>query len=209
MDTRLVQRILIGAGWFFLTSAGVGSEAGRAAGKVDLDFSEGVGVAGWTPLNDTVMGGQSTSQFEPIEGAMRFSGSLSQDNRGGFASVRGELPLSGLGETEGFELRIRGDGREYSLMIWTDDTVDRVYYGASFAPEAGVWQTVSLRWSDFKPYFRGFWVAQKDLDPNRIISIGLMISDGKAGPFALEIEWLRSITREQMPSGDGLRTPVT
>ena len=94
-------------------------------------------------------------------------------------------------------------------MIWTDDTVDRVYYGASFASEAGVWRTVSLRWSDFKPYFRGFWVAQKDLDPNRIISIGLMISDGKVGPFALEIEWLRSITREQMPSGDGLRTPVT
>jgi monofunctional biosynthetic peptidoglycan transglycosylase len=192
MVTRLIRLLLFAGGCFLFLAVFNGQAIATSGDRVNLDFSSDAGGKSWAPLNDTIMGGQSSGRFEPIEGAMRFSGTLSQENRGGFASIRGEERPVDLAETEGFELRVRGDGRTYSLMLWTDDTPDRVYYTASLAPPAGEWATLILRWNDFKPYFRGFWVAQKDLDPSRITSIGMMISDGKAGPFTLDIQWLRS-----------------
>ena len=198
MATRLLQRLLFAGGCLYFLAVVNGQAIAGSGDRVNLDFSSNAGGKSWSSLNDTVMGGQSTGRFEPIEGAMRFSGTLSQENRGGFASIRGEERPVDLAETEGLEVRVRGDGRTYSLMLWTDDTPDRVYYTASLAPPAGEWVNLLLRWNDFKPFFRGFWVAQKDLDPSRITSIGLMISDGKAGPFTLDIQWLRSKERTRV-----------
>jgi monofunctional biosynthetic peptidoglycan transglycosylase len=200
MKRMFTHLLLVGAGLMVLSVATSRAEPEPepAVFVVDLDFTSEAGCAAWSPLNDTVMGGFSTSRFEPVEGAMRFSGQLSQDNRGGFASIRDKRQLRDLSATDGLELRVLGDGRTYSLMIWTDDTVDRVYYTASFTPTDGQWETLLLEWADFRPYFRGFWVAQKELDPSRIVSLGLMISDGETGPFVLDVKWMRSILPENV-----------
>lgn len=161
------------------------------ADRILYDFTAEGDEVEWSTLNDVIMGGSSTSRFERVEGAMRFSGSLSQQNRGGFASIKDGKGLRDLGHTDGFQIKVRGDGREYSLMVWTDDAPDRVYYGVAFSPPDGEWQVIDLRWSEFKSYYRGFWVAQGEINPSRIVSIGLMISDGASGPFMLDMAWIR------------------
>ncbi len=59
---------------------------------VDLDD---VGeVAGWTTVNDPVMGGMSNSRITYGDGGLVFSGNISLENNGGFASAR-RTPISG------------------------------------------------------------------------------------------------------------------
>ena len=51
----------------------------------------------WRPVHDTVMGGRSSGTVEPGEDGVRFEGTLSLKNNGGFASIRGE--------SDGFDLK--------------------------------------------------------------------------------------------------------
>jgi hypothetical protein len=193
MRSRFVSLLLIGTLGIPVPLLGA-EEAGGDV--VRYEFSEEESAPEWRTLNDRIMGGRSSGSFEPVEGAMRFAGSLSQDNRGGFASIQDEDQLRDLSGTDGFELKVLGDGREYSLMVWTDDAPNRIYYGADFTPAAGEWQVIQLRWSDFRSYYRGFWVAQGEVNPARIVSIGFMIADGLSGPFALDLAWIRSLEIE-------------
>lgn len=196
MRTRLMPMLLVGVLGVALRAAPVAAAEVPGSDRILHDFTVAGDRTEWSTLNDVIMGGSSTSRFEKVEGAMRFSGSLSQKNRGGFASIRDEMQLRDLAHADGFEFKVRGDGREYSLMIWTDDVPDRVYYGASFTPPEGEWQVINLTWADFKPYFRGFWVAQGAINPNRIVSIGVMISDGASGPFVLDLAWVRWLEKK-------------
>src|SRR6056297_3090968 len=70
-----------------------------------FEFAETGDVTNWEIVNDVVMGGRSSSQAELVnpdsgEGAMRFSGHLSLENNGGFASVRSQ-PSGSLGLDSG------------------------------------------------------------------------------------------------------------
>lgn len=67
--------------------AGAGTVApGRT---VLLDFDDAADVRLWTSVNDVVMGGVSRSEVTQAQpGIARFSGIVSLENSGGFASVR-------------------------------------------------------------------------------------------------------------------------
>ncbi|MGB6108218.1 MAG: CIA30 family protein, partial [Mycobacterium sp.] len=54
-----------------------------------VDFSDAGEVATWTTVNDPVMGGRSTSSVTFGDGGLVFSGAISLENNGGFASARG------------------------------------------------------------------------------------------------------------------------
>ena len=58
----------------------------RAVALVDLD--DAGEVAAWTTVNDPVMGGMSTSRIAFGNGGLMFSGVISLENNGGFASAR-------------------------------------------------------------------------------------------------------------------------
>lgn len=184
---------LLGVSLGVLPIAVTGTEDGD---RILYDFTVTGNKTEWSTLNDAIMGGKSTGGFEKVAGAMRFSGALSQDNRGGFASIKDEERLRDLAHSDGFSIKVHGDGREYALMVWTDDAPDRVYYGATFSPSEGEWQVIDLRWAEFKAYYRGFWVAQGEVNPARIVSIGVMISDGASGPFVLDLAWVRLLENE-------------
>ena len=54
-----------------------------------LDFSDDADIALFQPIDDVVMGGVSRSSFgRAAPGIARFSGCVSLENSGGFASVR-------------------------------------------------------------------------------------------------------------------------
>ena len=55
-----------------------------------IDFNSDASISVWWPLNDTVMGGVSSSRMELSgEGKAVFTGKVSLENNGGFSSVRG------------------------------------------------------------------------------------------------------------------------
>ena len=123
--------------------------------RLVIDFRDPAQVLGWTPVNDRVMGGVSTSQVLSAADGMAFSGVVSLDNNGGFASIRA-LPCEyGLAGTIALVLRVRGDGKAYKFGIRTDDAFDGVQYQSRFATQSGEWQDIRLPVKDFQPTFRG------------------------------------------------------
>lgn len=81
-----------------------------------LDFHAPDCVHGWSAIDDRVMGGVSTSQlvFHP-DGHAVFTGVVSTDRGGGFASVRHPALSLGDAGTVGYGLQVRGDGKRYKF----------------------------------------------------------------------------------------------
>ena len=158
-------------------------------------------MALWGALDDVVMGGVSNSGFQPGEESACFTGNVSNDNSGGFASVRTrnfDPPLN-LGTYQGLTLRLRGDGQRYKIFLRDRDGWDAVAYGLSFDTVPQAWITVQVPFSNLMPVFRARSQPDaKPLDPSSLRSFQLMLSKfeyDKAlnphftpGPFCLEVQ---------------------
>jgi hypothetical protein len=155
-----------------------------------LDFDDPADAALWRPVNDVVMGGVSRSTFGPAEpGIARFSGNVSLENFGGFASVRTPPRDWDTAGAQAFLLRVRGDGHTYKFTIRTGDGFDGIQYQARFTAPAGAWTEVRLPVASFVATFRGRKVPfAPSLDPARVRALGMMISDKQSGPFELLID---------------------
>jgi monofunctional biosynthetic peptidoglycan transglycosylase len=167
--------------------------------KVIVDFTE-PGSIRWSIVNDGVMGGRSTSEMEYSEdGSALFTGFVSLENNGGFASTRAAFPSLNLSGYAGVILRVRGDGRRYQLRFRTDDAYDGVAYRATFDTAPGEWRELELRFADFQASFRGSVRSDVGpLDPAQIRQMGFLIADKKEGPFRLEIAWVKAAKAEAL-----------
>lgn len=146
----------------------------------------------WSTVNDVVMGGVSDSQFEiNSNSTATFSGTVSPDNNGGFASARASLKNE-FKDFEGAIIRVKGDGNIYSLRFRTDNNFDGISYQAKFKTEAGEWKEYKIPLSEFKPTFRGMTLSNKPkLESKNIKQIGILISDKQFGKFELNIDWIK------------------
>ncbi len=154
-----------------------------------IDFADPSAVALWNPINDGVMGGVSSSQLrhDPAGHAV-FTGRVSFENNGGFASVRCQPRDLGRKDVTAYLLEVRGDGKRYKLNLRTDNGFDGINYQVRFDPPPGVWATCRLASADFLPTWRGKPVPDSPpLDVSRVRQIGLMIADRQEGPFELAI----------------------
>ena len=152
-----------------------------------IDFCDPAQGSVWTAIDDRVMGGISASRIAATPEGMVFSGAVSLDHNGGFASIRAQPQEYGLSGAIALILRIQGDGQIYKFTLRTDDAFDGVQYQARFATQAGEWLDVVLPVTDFQPTFRGRMVEAPALDTARIRTFGLLIADRQAGPFRLVI----------------------
>ena len=154
-----------------------------------IDFASAAAVARWSAIDDAVMGGVSRSQLQhDPAGHAIFSGIVSLEHNGGFASVRSPTLDTKAPGTRLCRLEVYGDGKRYKLNLRTDNSFDGVNYQAVFEAPAHIWTQLSLPLTDFQPSFRGRRVPDAPpFDPARLQQIGLMIADRQAGPFALAI----------------------
>jgi monofunctional biosynthetic peptidoglycan transglycosylase len=150
----------------------------------------------WQVINDTVMGGVSKATFEPgDEGTAVFSGTVSLENSGGFASVRSKPAEHGLSDQAGLAIRVKGDGRKYKLSLRQDGRRDGVMYQAPFEAPANEWVVVQLPFERFVATYHGQAVDNApEVQADRLRSVGFLISDKQAGPFRLQIDWIRAYT---------------
>jgi len=162
-----------------------------------FQFRQASDVAKWQIVNDGVMGGRSTSQAvlvktESGEVAMRFSGNLSLENNGGFASVRSR-PSGALGLQSGSTilLRAKGDGRRYTFNLYTPDRRTAFSYQMEFNTQAGQWVEVRLPVDKFVAHSFGRPIPSMKLTPSQVQSVGVLLGDKRSGPFELLIDEIR------------------
>ena len=155
-----------------------------------LDFTDPRTVTSWSPINDGVMGGVSSSQLrhDPTGHAV-FAGQVSLENNGGFASVRCRPCELGRRNVAAYLLHVRSDGKRYKLNLRTDNDFDGINYQAGFNPPAGGWTTCRLACADFSATWRGRVVPDAEpLDTSKVRQIGLLVADRQEGPFELAIQ---------------------
>jgi monofunctional biosynthetic peptidoglycan transglycosylase len=162
-----------------------------------FQFRQASDVANWQIVNDGVMGGRSTSQAalaktESGEVAMRFSGNLSLENNGGFASVRSRpsAPL-GLQSGDTILLRVKSDGRRYTFNLYTPDGRTAFSYQMDFSTQPGQWTEIRLPVEKFVAHSFGRPIPSMKLTPSQVHSIGILLGDKKSGPFEILIDQIR------------------
>jgi hypothetical protein len=158
-----------------------------------LDFSDVGAVSGWQAIDDRIMGGCSLSRPEYVDQVgLRFTGTVSLENNGGFASIRSPAGHWDLGAYLGLKVRLRGDGKTYKLSLRTDRFFDGVSYQTSFATCQDCWQEIFLPFDVFLPTHHGIRLTTvAPLDRHNITSFGLFVADRQEGAFLLEVAWIK------------------
>jgi len=147
----------------------------------------------WQVVNDDVMGGRSTSRWLRTNGVAVFQGLVSMKNNGGFASVRSLPARYDLVGCEAFVLRARGDGLRYKFMARSEQGVDGALYQSAFTTKRDEWEDHRLPLNGFVATYRGRQLpGEPPLDPGKVRSLGLLVSDQQEGPFRLEIAWIKA-----------------
>ena len=157
-----------------------------------LRFDSPEKVKQWQNVDDVVMGGVSRSQFTvtPNKTAL-FSGKVSLENYGGFASVFSRLTDNDLSSYQGIEIRVKSDSKRYKIYLKNDPTLDSKSYEVRLNTEKDAWKTVRIPFNSLVPMFRGQMVADAPkFNPRDVKSIGIVISEKQEGPFQLEIEYI-------------------
>ena len=153
----------------------------------------------WQVVNDTVMGGRSSSQLKRVGEALHFSGRLNT-NGGGFASLRSDRMNLDLAAATSVRLTVKGDGRTYSIRLYAAG--QRVSYQHAFRTVADAWQTVELKIPDFYASWRGRRMDQGPLAAADIAGIGLILADGTDGAFEIEVGSIEFDTQAAPDSPD-------
>lgn len=153
------------------------------------------GKLDWSVVDDGVMGGLSQGKREiGKDGILRFFGTLSLENNGGFSSLRtGNVKLD-LSGADGVILRVKGDGRTYQLRFSTDAEYRgrEMSFQAGFPTTKGEWTEVKVPFGRFVGTWRGTELPDKTFEPTKIRRLGLQLADKKEGPFELHVDWIRT-----------------
>lgn len=165
-----------------------------AAENVIAAFDKAESLALWKSVNDGVMGGVSRGGFKRSDQeTLVFSGELSLENNGGFASIRmvpGDLKLAG---TSGVAIKARGDGRTYWVDLRLANQPAASSYRAYLATTAGEWKETRIPYQEFKLQAFGEDLPTKAINPESINSVGFTIADKKEGEFSLEIASIKAV----------------
>jgi Complex I intermediate-associated protein 30 (CIA30) len=159
----------------------------------------------WGAVDDVVMGGASKSGIRQVDAQAIFSGNVSTNNSGGFASVRTRNfdPPIDLEAYQGLELRVRGDGNRYKFMLRTSTQWDGIAYCYSFDTVINSWIDVRIPFTEFVPIFRARTISDAEpLAIKNIYALQLMLSkfeyDGALNPkfssgfFELQVQSIRA-----------------
>lgn len=165
--------------------------ADQESRRVVLDF--GSGLRGF-PVNDSVMGGVSWSEFDADSSA--FAGVLSIENNGGFASVRFANPQPDLTGVRSLVLTHRGDGRTYQLRLRDERRLDGVAWRASFETQPGAWIETEIPLEAFVPTFRGRTLqGVEPLRKDSVLQISIMLATNEPGEFRVELGKLYAVVQ--------------
>ncbi len=157
-----------------------------------IDFGLNKGGQDWYVVNDDVMGGRSSSSIKLTPTSMVFSGTVSLENNGGFASVRSARKNLDLSGYKSLTIRFRSTTpeRKFSLRLNTNDVYYRPSYNSYFQALTIDWQEASFDLTDFNKTIMGRHTGEKMTVEalQNVLRIGIMLNDKKQGVFHLEVD---------------------
>lgn len=197
-----------GVSAMLLTSliASITANAGTHMHSIDLLNLDDTPQSQWRIVNDGVMGGRSSSRINNNGNVLLFSGTVSLENNGGFASINQPLTPWQLKLEEPSSdplvaqkraanriiLTAKGDGKRYQLRIKTGDGMAQTTYKTGFTPLNGELQQWQFTPQQFIETFRGRdYPTRPKPDFNQLSAVGILISDKQAGDFQLEVHSLQ------------------
>jgi len=146
----------------------------------------------WRIVNDGVMGGLSSSKAIVKDDKIIFSGNVSLENNGGFASLRSPVKDYDFSKFTGLEIRLKTDGKRYSISMKETSYFNGYFYTTTFETKKGEWMVVQLTFDQFKLYYFGQETkSNKKLPLNNIKEISLSIGDKQEGNFITEIDYIK------------------
>ena len=156
-----------------------------------IDFEKSSDTNNWIVINDVVMGGVSESSFQVTEsGTAVFSGAVSLEYNGGFASANRNPSQFDLSDSDGIRFKVKGDGKKYKISVKNDGSFNGFSYRVEFNTKDGEWLTIDAPFSSFIPMLMGQKTSAPPIDRANIKTFGFLISDKQEGPFRLEIDWI-------------------
>jgi hypothetical protein len=144
----------------------------------------------WTLINDSVMGGLSTSQITRIEDNkyIRFSGFISLSKNAGFAIANTAVTPNYFSDCNRLSIKVRGDGRNYQFRLRRDNKQQDVAFVVEFETKDNIWQTKTFELSDFVAQRRGHRLKHiKPIQAGEIKTLGFLSGNEVEGEFKLDI----------------------
>jgi NADH dehydrogenase [ubiquinone] 1 alpha subcomplex assembly factor 1 len=165
-----------------------GSHAETA--KVLFDFADPTAMRGWQVEDDGVMGGVSRGNMvHDKAGHLIFRGEVSLENNGGFSSIQNNFSPIDVSKYQHAILRLKGDGKDYRFIVESDPRA-RHYYLAEFTTN-GDWQEIKIPLRTMYPMRRGDRLDLPDYPAETLSQVRLMIANGRAESFELQVESIK------------------
>lgn len=162
--------------------------------KLRFDFgNEKTNTKTWFTITDNVMGGVSTSKLAQKESSILFSGNISFDNNGGFASLRSGFGKYDLSAYNAVRIKFKSENQKFALTLDDSRNWWEPNYKYEFQSEqSSDWKTVNFNLSDFYEEIIGRKSGNKISNSilKNICQIGIITNDKKEGPFSLEIDYI-------------------
>lgn len=152
-----------------------------------FDFSTKSDLSTWNIVNDVVMGGRSNSKIELTEsGHAKFSGHVTLENNGGFASVRYAFDKKNIEGKKYAMIRCKGDGKRYQFRIKSKSSD---YYSYISYFETGTdWEIVKIPLKKMEPTFRGRSLDMPNYNAKEMEEISILIANGSEQDFEILID---------------------
>ncbi|NEV92914.1 CIA30 family protein [Psychroflexus sp. YR1-1] len=152
------------------------------------DFEPNQNLNDWDIVNDGVMGGLSQSSIHlNDDGNAVFTGKISLENNGGFASVRHQTTIKHVQDYTHVNLRVKGKPSTYQFRIKKSGEEEVASYVQEFEVTSE-WKTIQLKLSAFSPRYRGRTLNLPDFEADVIREVAFLIGNKKAEEFQLEID---------------------
>ena len=184
-----------------LTGLAITMNTHAASERILFDFQASTNSSAWQIVNDDVMGGVSTSRFQILtNGGAVFSGVVSLENNGGFASVRSSPARHDLTGCGCFVIRLRGRRTPLQIHRAHGNRIRRAALPVRLRDEARRMGGTSagvqgLRADLSRPHPDRRAAAQS----GKVTSVGLLISEKQDGPFRLEIVSISAARQQEKP----------
>lgn len=167
-------------------------------------FDKPAEVDEWHVTTDSVVGGYSTAELQTVvdngKPCARFTGHTSLKTSGemvrsGFATFRSldRQPMKELHNYEALQLSVKTDGRPYLFNVRCNNMTEHLFQGRIVVPK-NRWCTVSIPFHKLALTHRGAIVSHgAEIDTDTIDGFGVLIADGREGPFRFELEFIKAL----------------
>ena len=166
----------------------------KAQPNLTILFDKQKELANWVVINDTVMGGRSEAKVLLEDNLLLFSGNLSLENNGGFASTRRAYSPIQWQPEKPLTVKLIGDGRSYQFRLRTNKNIDGIAYLAEFKTSVNEPHTLNFTPQDFTPQYRGRVVrGAPKLAFEDVAQLGFMLADKRPGEFKLKVQSITQV----------------